>query len=168
MKSGEVTISFSVMVILSAAGIVFLLILFAQLLTPVYSEGKVGAEAYMDNFNKVVNEGGGAVQVVNNGRDLDYYLVYFGGKVSIGAGNFDEIEDGLVFVRSAKSDGDNVICVCYDDDFVSCGECRELDMPIYLVSMEKDGVIVGDSDFWVVGEGSSLELIKEDAYYVLS
>jgi hypothetical protein len=168
MKGGEVTMPFGIMMILSFAGIVVLVILATQLFTPVYSEGKVGAEAYMDNFNKVVNEGGGTVQVVDNGRDLDYYLVYFGGKFSIDIGNFDEARDGLVFVRSAKSDGDNIMCVCYDDDFVSCGECRELDMPIYLVSMEADGVIVGDSDFWVVGEGSSLELSKEDAYYVLS
>ncbi len=115
-------------------------------------EGELGdiiSEGYFEKLEEVVDEGGVFILEDREEKDLEFYLVYFGGR-----GRFAHFGEDDAFV--ARDTGENVICVCYrDDDGNVCGECLDL---------KKRAVLEGEGENWVIFRNRVFVEEKEDFY----
>lgn len=122
-----------------------------------YDEGKESAEAYLEDIVLELQ----ATEQGYNGTfsfwapetvdESEYYLVYFGSKLSI-----SDLDEEFIYRKSAK---ENNLCVCYtEDDYIACTECESLNFP----------ALLGGKDSWA-HTGREKLLIKFDgSNYVFS
>lgn len=173
-KRGEISMSFTVQVLLGIAGSALLLLLGFRLLSPGYDSNEVGAEAYLDSLKDEINlvdRGGvGFFQIINNGKEsLDYYLVYFGDLVSIEQKTVDSFFEDKKSFSYFGGVAENIICVCYwEGNLVSCKSCYNLKSPAEVIVSGSDSLVVAGNDFWIGKEGARFDIEKKGDYYVFS
>ena len=149
-KRGELTTTEIVEIVLGVAVVFVMAWLLYALISPGFDKVDEIADAYLDSFEGVIDDGGGSFsmwQLVDKG--MEFYLVYFQNKSSFDGGG-----------RMFYSFGNNVnhVCVCYwDGDDTKCEVCRNLNEPMVI-----DGE-VGES--WAVATGQEIEIVDKGDYY---
>ncbi len=158
-KDGELLVNTTVRTILAIGVVLIMVFLIVRIFSPSYSEASQTAKSYSVILKNAIKEadskGVSNFFMINNGReDLNFYLVYFG-KV------LEFKKDGLVF-RYSGDVGKHVLCVCSEDKSnLVCKSCTDEKLPVRV-----DGK--GNVDYWVVGDGLRLKLVKQGGYYVFS
>jgi hypothetical protein len=128
-KGGEMTVSEIVQLLLATAGIVIVILLFYQLMSPSFNKTKKTSEAYFDIvLEKLeaakVNQGESQkIITLSSNNVVAYYLVYFG------EGNYFELTPQEIFIVSKNIP--NQLCVCsIDGEKIKCDYCEGLEKPI--------------------------------------
>lgn len=131
-KKGSLETKEILEVILAAAGILILVLLFFKLVFP-YNPEKETAKAYFDDLKSKIAEvdAGHAEEFYMWQPEVDtkYFVVYFGQGTS-----FITPINGTSVKFSSIGNNENHICVCYVEKGSEkgiCPSCMNLDLPIY-------------------------------------
>ena len=172
-KKGGLLDEESVRVILAVGVVVLMLFLIIKLFSPVYSEEDEIAKSYLNMLEDAIESADGVKEssffMLDNGKDADFYLTYFGSVKSFGnevktpfLWAFSYMKDkSFVYIGREKT---NVVCICYwNQAAVICRACSGLDLPLIF----SDGGNVY-SDSWAVAEGRVFDVKKKGGSYEIS
>jgi hypothetical protein len=157
LKKAELTTNEILELVLAVAGITIVAILLYNLIAPSFNSEDKTAESYFNSFKQSIQTaekgGTGVFEIWQPEETINFYLIYFGTKISYK-------KDNLEFF----SLGNNVnhVCLCYSNgEKVSCNYCENLPYPL-----KKDEPAIQ----FHIGVNEKINIIKlpnEDFFHVI-
>jgi len=159
-KQAEMLTDNLVQLILVAAGIFLLVMLFWTLLEPNFNKADEIAKVYFEDLEEQLGiaKGGGVgnFYMLRDTSDEEYYVVYMGDN-----GIYTEGEEGKTFL--AFKDVPNFLCLCFWDRENDLGDCKNC------VQLESGAIFKGSSeDSWIIGRGNIIKINFKDGKYYFS
>lgn len=125
-KAAKLIINETLELILAVAGIAIVVILLYNLIAPSFDSEDKTAEAYFNSFKQAIQTaekgGTGVFEIWQPESTTNFYLIYFGTKVSYKKDNqeFFSLEKNI-----------NHACLCYSNEKeISCNYCENLPYPL--------------------------------------
>ncbi len=151
-KKGELTDSI-IGVVVCVAVVASLLFLSFSLMSSGYDSTKEISKSYIERlkmeFNSLDSGGVSEFIILNNGNEnLKFYLVYFGGVLNFKLGDK---------ILSSSLVGDNVLCICSEEDSILCNNCFNSKFPVSFNGNK--------SEKQVLGEDIRFEIFRRGDYY---
>jgi hypothetical protein len=154
-KKAELTTNEILEIILAAAGIIILVLLLYNLISPNFNKEEKTAESYFDSLKKAIeiaDKGGtGTFSIWQPGGATNYYLIYFKEGISFKQGDLNFLSLGA---------NTNHICLCYTSKENICTFCENLKYPVKFSETE-------DFSQFIIQKEQKINIIKstdEDFY----
>ena len=138
-KRAEMTTKELVELIIAAAVILVLVLVFFKVLSPYFDSGDETSKAYLDTLNREIevanSDGLGEFFIwdIETTDSANYHLVYFGNRVTVSFGEITFTNNG----------DENNICIC---SVVSnkgfCEHCESLSKPVSFEGSSEEGFVV--------------------------
>jgi hypothetical protein len=154
-KKGEMMSKELFDIVLAGVVVVLLIVLLFALIAPSFNRTEKTAESYFDSFLDAVavaDKGGtGSFSMWQKGEGVDFFLAYFGDKIS-----FTDDRNSFDSVGINK----NKACICYKEKEMKCTHCVNLKYPVRL----------GDNEEYVefsfkVGDKIEIAKLRNENFY---